>query len=187
MKLLNKPSSKELVAFANTEKAKCRTTKPVTCLVQRMPELLTTPSANTLRIIEITYSETFYGSGEVECKTPYVEGKKQGTQIWYYKDGAVESKVPYVDGKRDGTEIRYHKNGKIKCEVPFVDGQIHGTAIWNHESGEVWRKFEYVDGEEHGTETWYENGEVVRVFTYEKGRRRNSANTSRIMESYNVN
>ena len=42
MKLFNKPSFKELVTFANTEKAKRCNTESVTCLVQRMYKLPTT-------------------------------------------------------------------------------------------------------------------------------------------------
>lgn len=56
----------------------------------------------------------YYESGEVELRTPLIDGIKQGEAIAYYKGGEVKTKEKFIDGK--GEFVCYTVNGKTtKC------------------------------------------------------------------------
>ena len=132
----------------------------------------------------ITYvlgeNEPFTGT-EVRChkngsktaEIPYIDGKRNGTMIWYSRDGSKSFEMPYVDGKIHGTEVRYHKNGNKKEEASWVDNKLHGTKIDYYEDGSKKYEITIVNGKAHGTaimygwdgskasETVYENGKEI--------------------------
>ena len=113
-------------------------------------------------------------------ETPILDGKIQGTEIWYYQDGSMKREscygngirqgleirynkdgsrwleTPFVDGKRHGMEIGYHKDGSTKsAETPHVQGKRQGTSIWYHKTGSKWMEMPYVDNSPHGTAIEY--------------------------------
>jgi len=58
-----------------------------------------------------------------------------GKIVSYYKDGSKERKTPYVDGKLHGTQIFYREDGSKRYETSYVNGLKHGTQIWCREDG----------------------------------------------------
>ena len=67
---------------------------------------MTQGNSNPTDKIEIR--KGYYTPGALRHETPYVNGKKHGTEKWYYKSGALYSEIPYVNGKRHGLVKHYN-------------------------------------------------------------------------------
>jgi len=72
----------------------------------------------------------YYGSGEIECKYNYLDGKIHGESIIYFKSGEVESKINYLDGKRNGESIYYFISGEIYSKYYHIDGEFVSELGW---------------------------------------------------------
>ena len=83
-------------------------------------------------------------------KTPYVEGKKHGTEIRYHSSGKKTKETSYVEGKRHGLEIWYGVPfySDKQMEIPYVDGKKHGTEIHYHKYGSKKTEIVYENGKE---------------------------------------
>ena len=112
----------------------------------------------------------YYGDGLKRSETPYVDGKKHGTWIYYHVDG-WKTEAPYENGKEHGTVIQYYSDGSKRCETPYVNGNRHGTQIWYWRHGPKKSETPWVDGKKHGTEIDYrEDGSKVNETIYENGK-----------------
>ena len=110
--------------------------------------------------------------GSKTAEIPYIDGKRNGTMIWYSRDGSKSFEMPYVDGKIHGTEFRYHKNGNKKEEASWVDGILHGTKIDHYEDGSKKYVITLLNGKAHGTAIMYGwDGSKTMETLYENGNR----------------
>ena len=98
----------------------------------------------------------YYQDGSMKRESFYGNGTRQGLEIRYYQDGSRWLETPFVDGKRHGMEIGYHKDGSTKsAETPHVQGKRQGTSIWYHKTGSKRMEMPYVDDSPHGTAIEY--------------------------------
>lgn len=134
-------------------------------------------------------AETFYESGELATRVPFVNGLAEGPEEHFYKDGKPKfrvqrvadmrqgtaesfdeegrkrAEVPYVNDVVEGTEKRFHPGGELAGTYPWVRGKIQGKATLTYPDGTVLATLPFVDGEVNGEEVRYRpNGKlVVRV------------------------
>ncbi len=52
----------------------------------------------------------------------YVDGVKQGDEIWFYESGKEYRVTPYADGKINGIQKYYYESGQLMAEVPYKNG-----------------------------------------------------------------
>ena len=83
-------------------------------------------------------------SGEVRSEVNYVNGKKEGKEVWYYESGKVKGEVNYKEG--NGKWIGYYESAKVKVEGNFVDGKKEGKWVWYYENGGRWNGKETIRG-----------------------------------------
>jgi antitoxin component YwqK of YwqJK toxin-antitoxin module len=71
----------------------------------------------------------FYAAtGKVNSTLVYVNGIKEGDEIWYYENGQAFRVTPYIQAKIQGVQKYYFDDGKIMAEVPYKDG-YPGTGL----------------------------------------------------------
>ena len=71
---------------------------------------------------------TFYENGNIQSRTPYVEGEKDGIEEWFYPNGNIQWRTPYVEGEEDGIEERFDEHGYIVETILWKDGEIIETT-----------------------------------------------------------
>ena len=121
----------------------------------------------------------------------FLEGKKQGTWVFYSVDGVLEKKVNYSKDSLDGEYLVFFENGdtltggfyknglkngkwswkndtgKMDMEGGFEGGMQNG--IWNYyfSSGELSYKASFLKGKKHGEwHYYYKNGADYRIGSY---------------------
>jgi antitoxin component YwqK of YwqJK toxin-antitoxin module len=74
-------------------------------------------------------------------------------QTTYYASGQMESKTAYVDGKRQGTAERWYTNGTKMSEGRYEDNRMVGEwRFWNADGSEdTQRSGNYENGEKVAT------------------------------------
>ena len=61
-------------------------------------------------------------TGKINSTLIYVNGIKEGDEIWYYESGQPYRVTPYVKGVANGIQKYYYEDGKLKAEVPIKNG-----------------------------------------------------------------
>ena len=66
---------------------------------------------------------SYHKNGQLEQKTNYKNGKKDGILETYYKNGQLQYKTNFKDGKEDGLSERYDENGQLILRRNYKDGK----------------------------------------------------------------
>jgi antitoxin component YwqK of YwqJK toxin-antitoxin module len=125
-------------------------------------------------IWEFFYSNgnILYSNGNIQCRTPYKEGKADGIQEIFYPNGNIQIRTPYKDGKMNGIEERFFENGNIQCRTPFKDGKEDGIEERFFENGNIRRRTPFKEGKEDGIEErFFENGNIRRRTPFKEGKK----------------
>ncbi len=116
---------------------------------------------------------TFYESGELECKYQYKKDTKikDGVQKCFYKDGKLEREERYKNGEKNGVWKEWYENGQLDEEEHYKDGKKDGVfKYWYNKNGQLWREEHYKDGKKDGVfKSWYKNGQLRREEHYRDG------------------
>jgi uncharacterized protein len=100
--------------------------------------------------------KTYYRSGEIKAKGPYVNGKKDGDWIFYYEDGEKEQSGRFKEDVLMGQWNWYYHNGQLKKEEFFNrKGLLEGIVIEYDSLGIELAKGEYFNGKKEGA--WFYN------------------------------
>ena len=102
---------------------------------------------------------THKGPDGYVLETPYVEGKKHGTQIDRDADGISET--PYVNGREHGTAVTRFTNGTV-IETHWANGKKHGSQILRLPTGGM-KETPYVDDKKHGIEIFRHSNGIVEI------------------------
>ena len=82
------------------------------------------------------YTVTKHRNGQIEKKTQYKDGKKDGLWVEYNKDGRVDTEVTYKNGKKDtSVTYSYHLNGQLESKITWKDGKKDGSWVYYDEKG----------------------------------------------------
>ncbi len=68
--------------------------------------------------------EFFYDNGNIQCRTPYKEGKRNGIWEWFYPNGNIRMRIPFKDDKEDGIEELFDKQGNITETYLWKNGKL---------------------------------------------------------------
>ncbi|AJY47799.1 hypothetical protein TM49_22355 [Martelella endophytica] len=80
---------------------------------------------------------TFDEAGNIAARTPYKDGEKDGTEVWYWADGKTRREITWKDGVLNGPWRSYYQDGKLEAENDHVDGRIDGVERKYHENGKL--------------------------------------------------
>ena len=115
--------------------------------------------------------ETYYENGQLQTKSTYVAGKKDGPIEWYYENGQLLAKSTYVAGEQDGLNETYYENGQLKRKGNYVAGNLDGPHERYYENGQFEWKRTFAAGKFDGPyEDYYENGQFEWKRTFAAGK-----------------
>lgn len=57
----------------------------------------------------------YYPNGNIQAKIPYLNGSKQGKEVYYFKNGNIKHEKYYNRNKQEGVEIIKNENGDTLC------------------------------------------------------------------------
>lgn len=110
--------------------------------------------------------------GQLEDKSTYKEGKREGEWLFYHDNGQIGWKVNYKDDELEGEYSEYYENGKLKTKGNYKKGKREGEWIWYFDRTSIMRKSNYKDGKEEGERLrYYEDGQLMRKSNYKDGKR----------------
>jgi antitoxin component YwqK of YwqJK toxin-antitoxin module len=113
--------------------------------------------------------EFFYSNGNIQCRTPYKEGKADGIQEVFYESGNIQIRTPYKGGKRDGIQEVFDEQGNITKTTLWKNGEVIEETepeltpyIMYHNNGNVWIKGQKNSkGQQEGIwECFYADGNI---------------------------
>ena len=67
-------------------------------------------------------SVRFYESGQLENRTDYRDGKKNGLSEWFWENGNLGQRGHLKDGKKDGLLEVFYENGELRRSVNYKNG-----------------------------------------------------------------
>lgn len=109
--------------------------------------------------------------GLSRTETPYVNGKKHGTQKIFNSEGNIYQETPYVNDEIHGIRKTYHTllpSSVVYEEEPWVNGTLQGTKKIYGTDGKLRYEIPYVNGKKHGIQKEFtEDGNVFHEQYYE--------------------
>ncbi len=105
----------------------------------------------------------YHPNGEVESKTPYVNGKKHGAATWWNEDGKKYLEQMWRDGKKHGLETWWYISGKKWQEIPRQAGERYGVKTSWWESGQKEREIYQFGSKDYAHIQWDESGNVTEI------------------------
>ena len=136
-----------------------------------------TPSLGLVEVLQMATSLNAHGERDgIEIQrdssfmayltriTPFVEGKRHGTERLYARGGHVRATVEWVDGVRHGLRRSLMADGSVQTELMFENGIPVGQSKSYNAEGKVIEVTDYENGKKHGkrTQYWPDNPDVVR-------------------------
>jgi uncharacterized protein len=122
--------------------------------------------------IIITTSLTQYNSdGNIHIQgTIDSSGRWVGNNTMYHDNGNINIKSFYKDGKRDGTVEVFNASGTLESRHVYSNGIKNGQFELFHSNGRLKEKGYYQNGKRHGRfESFNENGKRDRRGNYDNG------------------
>lgn len=115
-------------------------------------------------------SVELYANGAVRGKGKVLQGKKEGTWIFYYPDGTISGQEDFVRGLLHGTVLSNYPDGSRQSQETWLQGMLQDSAWYYHPGGALERKGLYHQGRYQGTWCYfYANGNPDRVVRYVEG------------------
>ncbi|HTH57914.1 MAG TPA: hypothetical protein VL728_17825 [Cyclobacteriaceae bacterium] len=73
--------------------------------------------------------QSFFETGTVSAEGSFREDKRIDVWTWYHENGAVESSIGFVDGKKDGIQLFFDQDGKtIRTEI-YQNGELKNVTL----------------------------------------------------------
>ena len=67
-------------------------------------------------------------NGQLEQRTTYRDGKREGLWEYFHDNGQLEGRVNYIDGKREGLWEGFNEDGNSVGTVTYRNGEL---VDWN--------------------------------------------------------
>ncbi len=80
---------------------------------------------------EVTIETLRHDNGEIESKTPYVDGEKHGLETEWDENGVKKWENIWVDGKQHGVMGWWAGNGSKLMEVYYTHNKLSASIQWN--------------------------------------------------------
>ena len=112
------------------------------------------------------YTEKFH-NGNLKYEVNYIDGKKEGLEIFWYISGGKYIQTTYKNDKEDGIWNQWFENGQLKLEAHYKNGKEDGLFTLFYDNGTKRSESNFVNGEKVGYETYWErNGDVKSKTLY---------------------
>ena len=115
----------------------------------------------------------FYPDGKTPRKTETygASGRLLGERLTYFESGQVQSRQPYLNGFMAGIGQEYFSSGKVRKETTYVRSMIQGSFRELREDGTLAVSGQYRNSRQSGVWTYYkDDGQAVaRTVTYRNG------------------
>jgi len=119
-------------------------------------------------------SVEYHENGQLNNRTSYKDGKKDGVDEQYYENGQLRLKGNYKDDKiEDGSFEEYNENGQlIPSGGTFGGIRLYGNGLyeWYGDNGQLEVKVNYKGGEKHGLHEVYLRSGRSYKFCYKNGK-----------------
>jgi antitoxin component YwqK of YwqJK toxin-antitoxin module len=115
----------------------------------------------------------------------YVNGRKEGSSLYYYPTGELKLIVFYKNGKKQGLSREFSKDSTLLTVVQYKDNYIidrervnrtdeegnkQGTFREYYENGRIKKEEHYLDNQLHGYYREFDGkGDLVMALRYERG------------------
>lgn len=108
------------------------------------------------------YETSYYKSGAVHCKTPYLNGRKDGTETCFYETGIRKTEIVYENGT-ERLFTWYAPDGKpLMCNEFDAQHKLIRSKTW-YASGVLKNITPYKDGVRHGLFREYDQDGSLRT------------------------
>jgi antitoxin component YwqK of YwqJK toxin-antitoxin module len=67
-------------------------------------------------------SERFYENGQLENRTDYKDGKKDGLSEWFWENGNLGQRGNLKNGKKEGLLEEFNQNGSLRRSSTYKNG-----------------------------------------------------------------
>ena len=111
------------------------------------------------------YAIEHYPNQQKKEQTPYIHGKKHGTQNRWFLDGTLAAETIYLNGRRNGPAKTWWKDGTLRTHSQFINGVGHGVQKQWFRTGELFKEINLNMGKEEGLQrAWRENGDIYNNY-----------------------
>jgi antitoxin component YwqK of YwqJK toxin-antitoxin module len=87
---------------------------------------------------KIMQSENYYNNTNIlKSRTIYKNKIQDGLSETFYLSGKLQSKMPYINGKRNGTYYEYFENGDLKRMSHWENDKLEGMGIFVSDQGKI--------------------------------------------------
>ena len=122
------------------------------------------------RVVKHGEEKVYYKTGEVQCITPYKDGKIEGLYQTFYRSGAKEIEVFFENGKKVGIENRFYECGLLQNSVSYINGLKEGVEKQYYDTGELYSEVNYSKDDKNGLQTTYhKSGRVYSRCPFKDG------------------
>ena len=130
--------------------------------------VLSTSGSAPRRTTQVTYWPT----GQVQSRTPQVDGRADGWARAWYADGQPMWVRGYTAGRETGVHTGWWPDGTRKFRLAYVDGLLEGASHEWYVDGSPFRDSNYHRGQETGLQRMYDADGAVRASYEVRGGRR---------------
>jgi len=115
---------------------------------------------------------SYHENGMIECDCYFINGKRDGIQIYHFENGETGYIHQYKLGKKDGLAITYYDNGVVYSEIIYKDNIPFTVLERNDANGNPIEKGTLKDG--NGERYVYdENLKLIAIEYYSDGKLKN--------------
>ncbi|MEK6781952.1 MAG: toxin-antitoxin system YwqK family antitoxin [Bacteroidota bacterium] len=97
-----------------------------------------------------------FASGRPKTSGAFVNGKAEGTWIWWYENGKKMTEGNFVDGKRIGAWQTWYAEGSKKSESNYLYDKLNGTYTQWYKNGKVKQSGNYIQDKRDGVQQYYD-------------------------------
>ena len=98
--------------------------------------------------------EKFYDNGELEERTTYKDGKREGLWEYFRRNGQPMFRQNYKDGKPEGFWEWFNEDGRLQQRENYKDGELDGLRELFDRNGQLRRSVMYRSGEQGSDENF---------------------------------
>jgi antitoxin component YwqK of YwqJK toxin-antitoxin module len=111
----------------------------LTCLILLLPNVVLCETMNHLVKRNGIYYKKFSDvpfNGEITGDTQgaFMNGKRDGTWVYFNKNGQINTKGDFKNGVEEGSWVSYHENSKLYTKGDYKNGKKEGPWVryWNN-------------------------------------------------------
>tara|TARA_B100001121_G_scaffold307972_1_gene330761 strand:+ start:198 stop:1730 length:1533 start_codon:yes stop_codon:yes gene_type:complete len=105
---------------------------------------------------------SYYPNDELQSKTSFIMGKKEGLHTEYFPNGQIKLQGSYGNNFKQGIWEEFFDNGVLKLKETYINNKKNGSHQSYDEFGKLTSRSNYKDDQMHGIFELFENGIYVQ-------------------------